>query len=37
MDPDKFALRANLSSQSWGGKVFLKNLLDRKIPESLKQ
>jgi hypothetical protein len=37
MDPDKYALRAYLSTQNWGSQAFLKNLLDRKIPESLKQ
>lgn len=36
MDPDRYALRAFLSSRKWGGEAFLKNLLDRKIPESLK-
>lgn len=36
MDPDRYALRAYLSSQRWGGNAFTKNLLDRKIPESLK-
>lgn len=36
MDPDRYALRAFLSSRKWGGDSFLKNLLDRKIPESLK-
>jgi hypothetical protein len=36
MDPESYALRAYLSSREWGGENFLKNLLDRKIPESLK-
>lgn len=36
MDPERYALRAYLSSQKWGGQAFVKNLLDRKIPESLK-
>lgn len=36
MDPDRYALRAYFSSEKWGGKAFVKDLLNRKIPESLK-
>jgi len=35
MDPDRYALRAYFSTQKWGGVTFMKNLLNRKIPESL--
>lgn len=35
MDPEGYALRAYLSTEKWGGKDFVKKLLDRKIPESL--